>query len=80
MPWLRCFAARTDLLDLLEFAFAQPGLQILEHYSEFDRETRRFTDHAAIAALPGLGTEPERGTVGENSDELRAVRSVCRPA
>ena len=60
MPWVRFFAARQDLLELLAFAFAEPGLQVLEVDSEFDRELRRFTDRDAIAALPALGHD-ERG-------------------
>ena len=58
MPWVRFFAARQDLLDLLAFAFAEPGLQVLEVESEFDRELRRFGDQGALAAVSTLGLDP----------------------
>ncbi|HJW50316.1 MAG TPA: hypothetical protein VJ726_12955 [Candidatus Limnocylindria bacterium] len=57
MPWVRFFAARQDLLDFLDFAFAEPGLQVLEVDSEFDRELRRFSEREALAALPALGLD-----------------------
>jgi hypothetical protein len=58
VPWVRFFAARQDLLDFLAFAFAEPGLQVLEVDSEFDRELRRFSNQGALAALPALGLDP----------------------
>lgn len=58
MPWTRFFAAREDLLEFFAFAFAEPGLQVLEVDSEFDRELRRFSDRDALAALPALGLDP----------------------
>ena len=61
MPWVRFFAARKDLLDFLAFAFAEPGLQVLEVDSEFDRELRRFSDLGALSALPALGLDEQGG-------------------
>ena len=58
MPWVRFFAARQDLLEFLAFAFTEPGLQVIEVDSEFDRELRRFSEQGALAALPALGTDP----------------------
>jgi hypothetical protein len=58
VPWVRFFAARQDLLEFLAFAFAEPGFQVLEVESEFDRELRRFSDPGALAALPALGLDP----------------------
>lgn len=58
MPWVRFFAARQDLLEFIAFAFAEPGLQVLEVDSGFDRELRRFADRDALAALPELGLDP----------------------
>jgi hypothetical protein len=58
VPWVRFFAARQDLLEFLAFAFTEPGLQVLEVDSEFDRELRRFSDQGALAALPALGLDP----------------------
>jgi hypothetical protein len=58
VPWVRFFAARQDLLEFLDFAFAEPGLQVLEVESDFDRELRRFGDRDALAALPTLGLDP----------------------
>ena len=58
MPWVRFFAARQDLLEFLDFAFAEPGLQLLEVDSDFDQELRRFSDRDALAALPALGLDP----------------------
>lgn len=58
MPWLHFFAARDDLLDLLEFALSHPGMEISESYSEFDRPLRRFTDPAELRALPQIGLDP----------------------
>jgi hypothetical protein len=58
VPWVRFFAARQDLLEFLDFAFAEPGLQVLEVDSDFDRELRRFGDRDALAALPALGLDP----------------------
>lgn len=61
MTWLRFFAAREDLLAFLEFAMAQPGLQVLETYSDLNEDGRRFTDYRTLAALPTLGTDPQGG-------------------
>jgi hypothetical protein len=58
VPWIRFFAARQDLLAVLDFAFEQPGLQVLEMDSEPGHDLRRFTDRAALAALPALGLDP----------------------
>lgn len=55
MPWLRFFAGRQDLLDFFDFAFAEPGLQVLETDSEFDRDLRRFSDRDSLAALSTIG-------------------------
>ena len=58
MPWVRFFAARQDLLAVLDFAFEQSGLEVLETDSEPGRDLRRFTDRDAVAALPALGVDP----------------------
>ena len=59
MPWVRFFAARQDLLELLDFAFTQPGLELLEIDSDAGRDLRRFTSREAVAALPNLGLDPQ---------------------
>ena len=58
MPWVDFFAGRHDLLELLEFARAEAGCEILEGYSAFDSELRRFPDRASLESLHLLGAAP----------------------
>ena len=58
MPWVTFFGGRADLLDFLDFAYAEGGCQAFEAYSGFDRELRRFPAAASVAALQSLGTSP----------------------
>jgi hypothetical protein len=64
VPWVRFFATRQDLLEFVDFALAEPGLQLVETDSEPGRDLRRFTDRNAIAALPTLGLDPRGGGFG----------------
>lgn len=59
MPWVRFFAARQDLLGFVDFAFTQPGLEVLEIDSDAGHDLRRFTSRDAVAALPSLGLDPQ---------------------
>jgi hypothetical protein len=57
MPELQFYAAREDIVTLLEFVYGETDCRVFEAYSEYDRALREFGSIAELDSVFTLGTD-----------------------